>query len=161
VRSDTDTDTCPSLIPVFVGKETPIDWISATQELREKQGIDVKQEMERLLAYEEQYKKEVETNKIYEKKFIEYESKISNLERQVDTMTRSMMSNTMSSSCIAIGSGSGSAMMVGSDSSTMSITTAEEDLSWSEKDYRLALWAWKRWRYHQMTSLRVRRFTAQ
>jgi hypothetical protein len=29
------------------------------------------------------------------------------------------------------------------------------DCSWSEQDYQLAWWAWKKWRYHQMTSLRV------
>ena len=29
------------------------------------------------------------------------------------------------------------------------------DCSWSEQDYQLACWAWKKWRYHQMTSLRV------
>jgi hypothetical protein len=27
--------------------------------------------------------------------------------------------------------------------------------SWSEQDYQLAWWAWKKWRYHQMTSLRL------
>jgi hypothetical protein len=26
---------------------------------------------------------------------------------------------------------------------------------WSEQDYQLARWAWKKWRYHRMTSLRV------
>ncbi len=26
---------------------------------------------------------------------------------------------------------------------------------WSEQDYQLAWWAWKKWRYHRMTSLRV------
>lgn len=29
------------------------------------------------------------------------------------------------------------------------------ECSWSDQDYQLAWWAWKKWRYHQMTSLRV------
>lgn len=29
------------------------------------------------------------------------------------------------------------------------------DSSWSEKAYQLAWWAWKKWRFHRMTSLRV------
>ena len=26
---------------------------------------------------------------------------------------------------------------------------------WSEQTYQLAWWAWKKWRFHRMTSLRV------
>lgn len=112
--------------------------------------------MERLLAFEEQYKREVETNKINKVKLIEYESKISDLEKQVDTMTKSMLSSAFSSSCIA-------ASQFDNESSTMSITAADEDMInssiniWTEREYRLALWGWKRWKLHQMTSLRVRR----
>ncbi len=133
-----------------------VDWISATQELLEKQGIDIKQEMERLLAFEEQYKKEVETNKLHKEKLILYESKISDLEKQVDTMTRSMLSSAFSSSCLA-----GTCSFGENESSTMSITAADDDMLnsslnvWSEREYRLALWGWKRWKLHQMTSLRV------
>lgn len=145
----------------FHFKDT-VDWTIATQELLEKQGIDIKQEMERLLFFEEQYKKEVETNKLNEKKLIEYESKISDLEKQVDTMTKSMLSSAFSSSCLT-GVG-GSTSFGDNESSTMSITAADEDMmnssmnTWSEREYRLAFWAWKRWKLHQMTSLRVSLF---
>ncbi len=37
----------------------------------------------------------------------------------------------------------------------LSIDISLIDCSWSEQDYQLAWWAWKKWRYHQMTSLRV------
>ena len=112
--------------------------------------------MERLLAFEEQYKREVETNKLHKEKIIEYESKISDLEKQVDTMTKSMLSSAFSSSCLA-----GGASLGDNESSTMSITAADDDIMnsslnvWTEKEYRIALWAWKRWKLHQMTSLRV------
>ena len=113
--------------------------------------------MERLLAFEEQYKKEVQTNKMYETKIIEYESKIINLEKQVDNMTKSMMSSAFSSNCLA---GNANNSFGENESVTMSMTTLEDEMSssinsWSEKEYRSALWAWKRWKYHQMTSLRV------
>ena len=132
-----------------------VDWVIATEELLEKQGIDIKQEMERLLAFEEQYKREVETNKLNKEKLIEYESKISDLEKQVDTMTKSMLSSAFSSSCIA------GASQFDHESSTMSITGNDDEMInssiniWTEREYRLALWGWKRWKFHQMTSLRV------
>lgn len=144
-----------------------VDWVSATQELKEKQGIDIKQEMERLLALDEQYKKEVETNKMYKEQIIEYTSKINDLEKKVDIMTKSMMS----SSCIASlsgGSGIGNSTLNGSSymetESNLSLTTLGDDdmvnslgnlNMWTEREYRLALWAFKRWKYHQMTSIRV------
>lgn len=139
-----------------------VDWVSATQELKEKQGIDIKQEMERLLALDQQYKKEVETNKMYKEQIIEYTSKINDLEKKVDIMTKSMMS----SSCIASLSG-GNNTLNGSyldTESNLSLTTLGDDEMinslgnlnmWTEREYRLALWAFRRWKYHQMTSLRV------
>ena len=136
-----------------------VDWVSATQELKEKQGIDIKQEMERLLALDEQYKKEVETNKMYKEQIIEYTSKINDLEKKVDIMTKSMMS----SSCLSSlpGGGMYNNLNGSMDESNLSLTTMGEDESgspvnlWNEHEYRLALWASRRWKYHQMTSLRV------
>jgi hypothetical protein len=136
--------------------------VSAIQELKDKQGIDIKQEMERLLALDEQYKKEVETNKMYKEQIIEYTSKINDLEKKVNIMTKSIMS----SSCLASLAGSGGG---GIDESTFSIATTVDDdaahspplpvhahnQTWSERDYQLALWVAKRWKHHQMTSLRV------
>lgn len=153
-----------SLKSFFFFTET-VDWFSATQELKEKQGIDIKQEMERLLALDEQYKKEVETNKMYKEQIIEYTSKINDLEKKVDIMTKSMMS----SSCLAsLGNSQHSNTLNGSScmdtESNLSLTTLGDDEMihsmgnlnmWSEREYRLALWAFRRWKYHQMTSLRV------
>ncbi len=143
-----------------------VDWVSATQELKEKQGIDIKHEMDRLLALDEQYKKEVETNKMYKEQIIEYTSKINDLEKKVDIMTKSMMS----SSCIASLSGSvshGFSNLNGSfeaESNFSIATIGDEEFAhsnnshWSDREYRLALWVSRRWRHHQMTSLRVRIF---
>ena len=117
--------------------------------------------MDRLLALDEQYKKEVETNKMYKEQIIEYTSKINDLEKKVDIMTKSMMS----SSCIAsLSSGATFNNMNGSydAESSMSIATLGDDEIiphganfMSDREYRLALWVTRRWRYHQMTSLRV------
>ena len=102
---------------------------------------------------DEQYKKEVETNKMYKEQIIEYTSKINDLEKKVDIMTKSMMS----SSCIA----SLASNANGDNESNFSMTTlGDDEISgsmnmWTEREYRLALWAAKRWRYHQMTSFRV------
>jgi hypothetical protein len=117
-----------------------------------------------LLALDEQYKKEVETNKMYKEQIIEYTSKINDLEKKVDIMTKSMMS----SSCIASLSGGINNTLNGSScmdtESNLSLTTLGDDdmvnsignlNMWTEREYRLALWAFRRWKYHQMTSLRV------
>ena len=129
-----------------------VDWVSAIQELKEKQGIDIKLEMERLLALDEQYKKEVETNKMYKEQIIEYTSKISDLEKKVDIMTKSMMS----SSCIASLPGGGMSTLNGSLDNESNISGEDEyNQILSEREYQLALWVAKRWRHHQMTSIRV------
>jgi kinesin family protein 1 len=149
----------------YNSSESVVDWMSAIQELKEKQGIDIKQEMERLLALDEQYKKEVETNKMYKEQIEEYTSKINDLEKKVDIMTKSMMS----SSCIAsLASGNYTPNNNGDNESNFSINTMADttmdDLmnysthgggSMNERNYQLALWVVKRWRYHQMTSFRV------
>ena len=138
-----------------------VDWVSATQELKEKQGIDIKQEMERLLALDEQYKKEVETNKMYKEQIIEYTSKINDLEKKVDIMTKSMMSSSCLSSLpnnlnTSLDNESNvSSTTMGEDDSNSQGIGGNGDNFWSEHEYRLALWAFKRWKYHQMTSLRV------
>lgn len=119
-----------------------VDWVSAIQELKDKQGIDIKQEMERLLALDEQYKKEVETNKIYKEQLNEYASKINDLEKKVNIMTKSMMS----SSCISLMTSNDDALTVNDEYAAMLM---------SERDAHLALWAVKRWKYHQNLSLMV------
>ena len=102
---------------------------------------------------------------MYKEQITEYTSKINELEKKVDIMTKSMMS----SSCIAslaggsVAGGGYQSMLntSGDNESNFSLNTmGDEDLGlsggqWSEKEYQLALWGVKRWRYHQMTSFRV------
>ncbi|CAF3514427.1 unnamed protein product [Rotaria sp. Silwood1] len=134
----------------------PTDWNSAIQELLEKQGVDIKHEMEKkLVAMEEAFKREKEeADRLLRKQKLEYESKIVELQKQVmeTSMSQSMLSSILSSSGLI-------------DSSLFRQTTLQEDFnetdndtfsycSWSEQTYQLAWWAWKKWRFHRMTSLR-------
>lgn len=113
--------------------------------------------MERLLALDEQYKKEVETNKIYKEQLNEYASKINDLEKKVNIMTKSMMS----SSCISLMTSASGATNTNSNyynDDTLSVITAAVDdyVMMPERDAQLALWAVKRWKYHQNLRLMVR-----
>ncbi|CAF5186414.1 unnamed protein product, partial [Rotaria magnacalcarata] len=78
------------------------DWNSAIQELLEKQGVDIKQEMEKkLVAMEEAFKREKEeADRLLRKQKLEYESKIVELQKQVmeTSMSQSMLSSILSSS---------------------------------------------------------------
>uniref|UniRef100_A0A8C6V2I6 plus-end-directed kinesin ATPase n=1 Tax=Neogobius melanostomus TaxID=47308 RepID=A0A8C6V2I6_9GOBI len=106
----------------------PVDWTFAQRELLEKQGIDMKQEMEkRLTEMEILYKKEKEeADQLLEQQRLVYESKLQELQKQV--ATRSLIAETPD----------------------------EEDLEDEEEEegYELAQWAFRKWRYHQFTSLR-------
>ncbi|CAF0990027.1 unnamed protein product [Adineta steineri] len=134
----------------------PTDWNSAIQELLEKQGVDIKHEMERkLVTMEELFKREKEeADRLLREQKLEYETKIVELQKQVmeTSMSQSMLSSILSSSGFV-------------DTSTFISHPLQQDInedehdtlsycSWSEQDYQLASWAWKKWRYHQMTSLR-------
>ena len=120
------------------------------------------------MALDEQYKKEVETNKMYKEQIIEYTSKINDLEKKMDIMTKSMMSSSCIASLASNASSYNNGLMSGTggggggdNESTFSMTTlGDDDINasinmWTEREYRLALWTAKRWRYHQMTSFRV------
>ncbi|XP_076053656.1 kinesin family member unc-104 isoform X4 [Oratosquilla oratoria] len=116
----------------------PADWQFAQVELLEKQGIDLKEEMQkRLVALEEQYLREKEeAEKQFEKERKNYEARIDALQKQVEeqSMTMSMYS-----------------------SYTPEDFTNEDDIfecNWTEREYALAAWAFKKWKYHQFTSLR-------
>ena len=62
--------------------------------------ISEKREIERLLAFEEQFKQEIKiTKQQNEKQIIEYESKIRDLEKLVATMTKSTLSSEFSTIC--------------------------------------------------------------
>ncbi|KAF3860306.1 hypothetical protein F7725_000561 [Dissostichus mawsoni] len=124
----------------------PVDWTFAQRELLEKQGIDMKQEMEkRLTEMEILYKKEKEeADQLLEQQRLNcscflssslcvgvqvYESKLQELQKQVETIsvvTRHLMKK-----------------------------------SWRRRrkrrrkhEFELAQWSFRKWRYHQFTSLR-------
>lgn len=130
--------------------ETPsanetVDWDFAQVELLEKQGIDLKAEMDkRLMALEEQFRKEKqEADNIFEEQRKNYEARIDALQKQVEeqSMTMSMYS-----------------------SYTPEDFNAEEDIfvnplfdaecNWTEREFQLAAWGYRKWKYHQFTSLR-------
>ncbi|XP_054905500.1 kinesin-like protein KIF1B isoform X20 [Poeciliopsis prolifica] len=118
----------------------PVDWTFAQRELLEKQGIDMKQEMEkRLTEMEILYKKEKEeADQLLEQQRLVYESKLQELQKQVET--RSLVAETP-------------------DEAELEEEEEEEELKllglpWTQHEFELAQWAFRKWRYHQFTSLR-------
>ncbi|XP_055538457.1 kinesin-like protein unc-104 isoform X2 [Wyeomyia smithii] len=119
------------------------DWNFAQCELLEKQGIDLKVEMEkRLCALEEQYKREKRAaDQEFEEQRKTYEARIDALQKQVEeqSMTMSMYS-----------------------SYSPEDFHQEEDIfvnplfesCWTAREAGLAAWAFRKWRFHQFTSLR-------
>ncbi|XP_029164400.1 kinesin-like protein unc-104 isoform X10 [Nylanderia fulva] len=129
------------------GNNEPVaDWNFAQVELLEKQGIDLKAEMEkRLLVLEEQFRKEKEeADQLFEEQRKSYEARIDALQRQVEeqSMTMSMYSSY----------------------TPEDFNNIEEDIfvnplfdaesNWTEREFQLAAWAFRKWKYHQFTSLR-------
>uniref|UniRef100_A0A8C7FLQ3 Kinesin family member 1B n=1 Tax=Oncorhynchus kisutch TaxID=8019 RepID=A0A8C7FLQ3_ONCKI len=98
----------------------PVDWTFAQRELLEKQGIDMKQEMEkRLTEMEILYKKEKEeADQLLE------QQRLVSLETFIEYICHSL---------------------------TMSPIPA---VPWTQHEFELAQWAFRKWRYHQFTSLR-------
>uniref|UniRef100_A0A7N6BU43 plus-end-directed kinesin ATPase n=1 Tax=Anabas testudineus TaxID=64144 RepID=A0A7N6BU43_ANATE len=91
----------------------PVDWTFAQRELLEKQGIDMKQEMEkRLTEMEILYKKEKE---------------------EADQLLEQQR-------------------LVSSHYPFLNLTHFV--IPWTQHEYELAQWAFRKWRYHQFTSLR-------
>uniref|UniRef100_A0A8C7QXN0 plus-end-directed kinesin ATPase n=1 Tax=Oncorhynchus mykiss TaxID=8022 RepID=A0A8C7QXN0_ONCMY len=94
----------------------PVDWTFAQRELLEKQGIDMKQEMEkRLTEMEILYKKEKE---------------------EADQLLEQQRLVSLEYICHSL---------------TMSPIPA---VPWTQHEFELAQWAFRKWRYHQFTSLR-------
>ncbi|XP_078144551.1 kinesin-like protein KIF1B isoform X1 [Centroberyx gerrardi] len=112
----------------------PVDWTFAQRELLEKQGIDMKQEMEkRLTEMEILYKKEKEeADQLLEQQRLVYESKLQELQKQVET--RSLAAET--------------------PDEEDEEEEEEEEVPWTQHEFELAQWAFRKWRYHQFTSLR-------
>ncbi|CAL8148135.1 unnamed protein product [Orchesella dallaii] len=131
------------------------DWDTAQIELLEQQGIDLKLEMEkRLMALEEQFRKEKEeADNAFEQQRKNYEARIDALQRQVEeqSMTMSMYS-TMTSAT------EDSHQMMQSymenDYEEESYDPSNAIANWSEREYELALRAFRKWKTHRFTSLR-------
>ncbi|XP_051990115.1 kinesin-like protein KIF1A isoform X4 [Xyrauchen texanus] len=108
----------------------PVDWAFAQRELLEKQGIDMKQEMEtRLQELEDQYRRErEEASNLLEQQRLDYESKLEALQKQVDSRYF--------------------------PETTEEEEEPEEEVPWTNRETELALWAFRKWRFYQFTSLR-------
>uniref|UniRef100_A0A671NGP2 plus-end-directed kinesin ATPase n=1 Tax=Sinocyclocheilus anshuiensis TaxID=1608454 RepID=A0A671NGP2_9TELE len=89
----------------------PVDWAFAQRELLDKQGIDMKQEMEQRYSSTS-----------------DYESKLEALQRQVDSRYY--------------------------PETTEEEEEPEEEVPWTKRETELALWAFRKWRFYQFTSLR-------
>ncbi|XP_029002307.1 kinesin-like protein KIF1A isoform X24 [Betta splendens] len=107
----------------------PVDWAFAQRELLEKQGIDMKQEMDqRLQELEDQYRKErEEANNLLEQQRLDYESKLEALQKQVDRCYPEV---------------------------TEEEEESEEEVQWTERERELAVWSFRKWTCYQFTSLR-------
>jgi hypothetical protein len=93
---------------------------------------------------------------MYKEQITEYTSKINELEKKVDIMTKSMMSSSCISSLAGgqtINNDTESNFSFGEDDGGGGGSAAMNQFS--EREFQLALWTTKRWRYHQMTSFRV------
>ncbi|KPJ15600.1 Kinesin-like protein KIF1B [Papilio machaon] len=121
-----------------------IDWDFAQCELLEKQGIDLKAEMQkRLLALEEQFRREKEhADQQFEEQRKNYEARIDALQRQVEeqSVTMSMYSSYTPEDF--------------HNDEDIFVNPLFETECWSAREVGLAAWAFRKWKYHQFTSLR-------
>ncbi|XP_025081034.1 kinesin-like protein unc-104 isoform X4 [Pomacea canaliculata] len=114
----------------------PVDWTFAQLELLEKQGIDLRKEMEqRLMNLEEQYRKEKEeADLLFEQQRQDYENRIQTLQEQVER--HSMISSVATTDFLR------------------EEEEEEEEVKWTDREKELASWGFRKWKYHQFTSLR-------
>ncbi|XP_059963247.1 kinesin-like protein KIF1A isoform X4 [Mesoplodon densirostris] len=108
----------------------PVDWAFAQRELLEKQGIDMKQEMEqRLQELEDQYRRErEEATYLLEQQRLDYESKLEALQKQMDSRYYPEVNEEEEG--------------------------PEDEVQWTERECELAVWAFRKWKWYQFTSLR-------
>uniref|UniRef100_A0A8C2U2L8 plus-end-directed kinesin ATPase n=1 Tax=Coturnix japonica TaxID=93934 RepID=A0A8C2U2L8_COTJA len=120
----------------------PVDWTFAQRELLEKQGIDMKQEMEKrclyvsvlCLSFHLMFVSldcscfRLSSYTVSPLSPQDYESKLQALQKQVET--RSLAAETTEEE------------------------EEEEEVSWTRHEYELAQWAFRKWKFHQFTSLR-------
>ncbi|CAG9857792.1 unnamed protein product [Phyllotreta striolata] len=122
-----------------------VDWNFAQIELLEKQGVDLKAEMEKkLVTLEEQYRKEKETaDQLFEEQRKNYEARIDALQKQVEeqSMTMSMYSSYTPED-------------FNNDDDIFVNPLFDAECNWTEKEFELAALAWRKWKHHQFTSLR-------
>ncbi|XP_070066341.1 kinesin-like protein unc-104 [Drosophila virilis] len=120
-----------------------VDWNFAQCELLEKQGIDLKAEMKkRLDNLEEQYKREkLQADQQFEEQRKSYEARIDALQKQVEeqSMTMSMYSSYSPEDF---------------HQEEDVYTNPMYESCWTAREAGLAAWAFRKWRYHQFTSLR-------
>lgn len=116
--------------------DMPVDWSFAQNELLEKQGVDLKCEMEtRLKELEDEFKRAREKNDLeLERQRKHYETKIVELQEQMER--QSMVSSMFSS------------IVQDEDEDTF------EECNWTEREFQLASWAFAKWKSYQFTSLR-------
>ncbi|XP_047031871.1 kinesin-like protein unc-104 isoform X2 [Helicoverpa zea] len=121
-----------------------VDWDYAQCELLEKQGIDLKAEMQkRLMALEEQFRREKEhADQQFEEQRKNYEARIDALQRQVEeqSVTMSMYSSYTPEDF--------------HNDEDIFVNPLFETECWSAREVGLAAWAFRKWKYHQFTSLR-------
>ncbi|KAM3965832.1 kinesin-like protein unc-104 [Aphomia sociella] len=137
------TDT-PGTGEIEASDTENVDWDFAQCELLEKQGIDLKAEMQkRLLALEEQFRREKEhADQQFEEQRKNYEARIDALQRQVEeqSVTMSMYSSYTPEDF--------------HNDEDIFVNPLFETECWSAREVGLAAWAFRKWKYHQFTSLR-------
>ncbi|KAH8854932.1 Kinesin-like protein [Schistosoma japonicum] len=126
------------LVDMSASVTEPIDWNYAISELLEKQGVDLRKEVEnRLIQLEEQYRLEKEqSDRLFAEQRKEYEGRIQSLQEQVERQS-----------------------LLGSTTQEDIITETERnetkyECTWGDREYELARWAFNKWIKHQFTSLR-------
>lgn len=138
------------------------DWNFAQCELLEKQGIDLKIEMEkRLFALEEQFKMEkLQADIEFEEQRKTYEARIDALQKQVEeqSMTMSMYSSYSPDEFHHEEDIFGEFLtnFIFNRISCLFCITVNPlfESCWTARQAGLVAWAFRKWRYHQFTSLR-------
>ena len=127
-----------------MGPLQAVDWTFAQMELLEKQGIDLKLEMEqKLVLLEEQFRKEKEeADQLFEEQRKNYEQTIERLQKQVNEQSMTMSSLYAST------------ISTVNDTKVLDDEVFPEDCVWTEDQIKIAKKASNKWKYHQFTSLR-------
>nr|CAH7736207.1 unnamed protein product [Callosobruchus chinensis] len=130
---------------MMTSENEKVDWNYAQIELLEKQGVDLRVEMEKkLIGLEEQYRKEKEeADQLFEEQRKNYEARIDALQKQVEeqSMTMSMYSSYTPED-------------FNNEDDIFVNPLFDAECNWTEKEYELAANAWRKWKHHQFTSLR-------